>query len=95
MPESRDIFFSWGWKSFTLKGCDEANVRGGMAGAESGKRTILGNDSEDRDTIIVQVEPTGPGGFHDERRWMDPNTQSFMRNGVVCANGRGAEPAKP
>ena len=42
--------------------------------AEFAKRTILGNDSEDSDTIIVQVEPTGPGGFHDETRWLDPIT---------------------
>jgi hypothetical protein len=42
--------------------------------AEFAKRTILGNDSEDSDTIIVKVEPTGPGGFHDETRWLDPIT---------------------
>jgi hypothetical protein len=62
--------------------------------AECGKRTILGDDSEDRDTIIEKLEPTGPGGFHDETRWMDPSTQSLMCRGVRSAGG-GADSDKP
>jgi len=62
--------------------------------AKRGKRTILGNDSENRDTIIVQLEPTGPGGFHDDTRWMDPSSWSLMRRAVRRADV-GAEPARP
>src|SRR6266576_1013178 len=59
--------------------------------AACAKRTILGNDSEDSDTIIVKVEPTGPGGFHDETRWLDPIPWSVMRGGVRRAVGDGGE----
>ena len=57
---------------------------------EYGKRTILGNDSEDLDTIKVKVEPTGPGGFHDETLWADPHAWSLMRRGVRSARGDGS-----
>ena len=67
--------------------------------AEFAKRTILGNDSEDSDTIIVKVEPTGPGGFHDETRWLDSISSSAMRGGVrgaACDVGAdGADGDKP
>ena len=68
--------------------------QGGYGPVDCGKRNILGNDSEDRDTIIVQLEPTGPGGFHDETRWMDPSSRSLMRRVVLCVDDMGAEPAK-
>ena len=78
----------------TLRGCYMKRSSGEVwPTAECGKRTILGNDSEDRDTIIVQLEPPGPGGFHDETRWMDPNTW-LVRGVVRRADDRGAEPAQ-
>src|SRR3981081_4358723 len=57
--------FGW-WRRRPLRiesneyGADAPGRGGDRPGAARGKRTIPGNDSEDRDTIIVQLEPTAP-----------------------------------
>jgi hypothetical protein len=76
------------------EGCG-AKAQNSGAGAGWEKRTILGNDSEDSDTIIVKVEPTGPGGFHDATRWLDPSAWSDRRGGVRRAAGGGADGDEP